>query len=53
MDGIVEDLLKERVKLLLMRGRGNDWEHTLRKALAEKLARNTGLLIQPEHRKFR
>jgi HD superfamily phosphodiesterase len=30
MDGIVENLLKERVRLLLIRGRGNDWEHTLR-----------------------
>ncbi|MBW2344954.1 MAG: HD domain-containing protein, partial [Deltaproteobacteria bacterium] len=30
MDGIVENLLKERVRLLLMRGRGDDWEHTLR-----------------------
>ena len=30
MDRIVENLLKERVRLLLMRGRGDDWEHTLR-----------------------
>ena len=30
MDWIVENLLKERVEVLLTRGRGDDWKHTLR-----------------------
>jgi HD superfamily phosphodiesterase len=30
MDPVVENKLKERVRLLLMRGRKADWEHTLR-----------------------
>jgi len=30
VDRIFENLLKERVRPLLMRGRGGDWEHTLR-----------------------
>jgi HD superfamily phosphodiesterase len=30
VDRIFENLLRERVRPLLMRGRGGDWEHTLR-----------------------
>jgi len=30
VDWIVENLLKERVEVLLTRGRGDDWKHTLR-----------------------